>query len=156
MKRTTEKVLAIIGAVFTALSIIGNLVFYGFIKAVTTDEAIRGELELDLSADEAFTAEDVEMFMWFIDSLAGFGMFLIIILVISLIATVIGIIYIWNNKKPKLAGAMFIVGGVFAFGLSITSILLYVAGVFCFTKKEPLVEESSFVEEKSDDTMRPL
>lgn len=156
MKRTAEKVLAIIGAVFTALSIIGNVIFFGFIKAVTSDEVIRGELELDLYTDEAFTAEDVEMFMWFIDSLAGLGWFLVIMLTISLIATIIGIVYIWNNKNPKLAGIMFIIGGLFAFVLSLTSILLYIAGIFCFTKKAPLVDEPSFVEDRSDDTMRPL
>lgn len=160
MKRTTEKVLAIIGAVFTALSIISSLIFYGFIKAVSQDGLLRQEMEMDLLSDEAFTVEDVDMIMWFIDSLAGFGLFIIIILVISLIATVIGIVYIWNDKNRKLAGSMFIVGGLFAFGLSITSILLYIAGIFCFTKKAPYVEESIYIEDGSadgnGDKMKPL
>lgn len=156
MKRTTEKVLSIIGAVFTLLSIIGNTMFFGFIKVLSSDEMARQEMELELFADDAFSAEEVEMVMWFIDSLAGFGLFLIILLVISLIATVIGIIYIWNDKNRKLAGAMFIVGGLFAFVLTPTSILLYIAGILCFTKKPPLGQEPVFIEDGSDDTMRPL
>ena len=156
MKRIAEKVLSIIGLVFTVLSIIGGSVFLLFLKTVTSDVALRKELELEFLADPQFATEDVEMIMWWIDSMEGFGWSLVILLVISLIATIVGIIFMWNNKNTKLAGAMFIVSGLFAFILSPTSILLYIAGILCFTRKATLVDESSFVEENFEDTMRPL
>ena len=61
-----------------------------------------------------------------------------------------------NNKNPKLAGIMFILAGLFAFVLSLTSILLYIAGILCFTRKAPLTDETTFVENQYDDTLRPL
>lgn len=156
MKRTAEKVLSIIGVVFTALSIIGSFMFLLFVKTVTSDGTIRRELEMDFYADPEFSTEDVEMIMWFIDFLEGFGWFLVIVLIISLITTIIGIVFMWNNKNPKLAGIMFIIGGLFAFILSPTSILLYIAGILCLTKKPPLNDETVFVDDHSGDTMRPL
>ena len=156
MKRTAEKVLSIISVVFTAMSLIGSFIFLAFIKTVTSDGVMRREMELDLYSDPEFSAEEVEMIMWFVDFLEGFGWFLVVVLIISLIASVVGIIFMWNDKNPKLAGIMFIIAGLFAFVLSLTSILLYVAGVFCLTKKAPLVDEPPFVEESLDGTMRPL
>ena len=75
-------------------------------------------------------------------------MWLIIIgLIISLILTIIGIVNIWKNKNPKLAGTMFIIAGLSAGILSLTSILLYIAGILCFTKKPPLTNEPQFVDD---------
>lgn len=155
MKRTAEKVLGIISAVFTFLAIIGNIVVFGFIKVLSSDPVMRQELEMDLISEEGFTPEDTEMIMGIIDSLAGLGVILTIVMVISLIATIIGIVYIWNDKNRKLAGAMFIVGGLFAFVLSVTSILLYIAAILCFTKKPPIEDEIVFIEGESEGTMNP-
>ena len=84
-------------------------------------------------------------------------MWLIIIgLIISLVLTIIGIVNIWNNKNPKLAGIMFIIAGVFGGILSLPSILLYIAGILCFTKKPPLTDEPQFMDDQYDGTMRPL
>ena len=89
------------------------------------------------------------------DMFADFSWLFVIALVISLIATIVGIIFIWNNKNPKLAGVMFILAGLFAYVLSPTSILLYIAGIMCFTRKAPLTDDPTFGNQY-DDTLRPL
>lgn len=157
MKRTAEKVLSIISSVFTLLGIIGFFVFAAFMKAALSDGTARSELESQLLlTDPTLGAEDVDIFFGMLESFANFSWFFVIVLVISLIATIVGIIFIWNNKNPKLAGAMFILAGLFAFVLSLSSILLYIAGILCFTRKAPLTDETTFVENHYDDTLRPL
>lgn len=156
MKRTAEKVLSIISAVFTLLFIIGGFAFAAFMKVALTDEAIRSEMEAGFLADPSLGAEDVDMFFGMIEGFADFSWFFVIVLVISLIATIVGIIFIWNNKNPKLAGTMFILAGLFAFVLSPTSILLYIAGILCFTRKAPLADDTTFIGNQYDDTLRPL
>ena len=45
MKRTAEKVLSIISAVFTLLGIIGFFVFAAFMKVALSDGTIRNQME---------------------------------------------------------------------------------------------------------------
>ena len=157
MKRTAEKVLSIISVIFTALSIVLGFMGLGFLKLFTSDPTIRTDFEKEmLDFDSTLTPSDVESVFVYLDLVEDFGWFLIVALIVSLITTIIGIVFIWNNKNSKLAGIMFIISGLFAFILSPTSILLYIAGILCFTRKAALVDESSFVEENFDDTMRPL
>src|SRR4051794_8787807 len=128
MKRTAEKVLSIISAVFTLLAIIAGVAFAAFLKAVLSDGTIRSEMESEFLSDPTLGAEDVDMVFGMFDMFADFSWLFVIVLVISFIATIVGIIFIWNNKNPKLAGAMFILAGLFALVLTPTSILLYIAG----------------------------
>ena len=58
MKRTAEKVLSIISAVFTLLSIIGGVAFAAFMKAVLSDATIRSEMEAEFLSDPALGTED--------------------------------------------------------------------------------------------------
>ena len=155
MKRTAEKVLSIISVVFTLLSIIGGFAFAAFLKAVLADGTLRSDMESEFLADPTLGAEDVEMIFGMFDVFADFTWLFVIVLVISLIATIVGIIFIWNNKNPKLAGAMFILAGLFAFVLTPTSILLYIAGILCFTRKAPVTDDPTFGNQY-DDTLRPL
>ena len=74
----------------------------------------------------------------FIDLFGLFGWGFIILLVISLVLNIIGIVSVNKNKKPKNAGILFIVAGLFAGVLSLTSILLYVAAIMCFVRKPPI------------------
>ncbi|MCZ2260396.1 DUF4064 domain-containing protein [Sporosarcina sp. G11-34] len=156
MSRTAEKVLSIISAVFTALSIVGSLIGLAFFKGFISDPVMRAELEADFLSDPAFAQQDVEILFMVMDSFVGFSWLIIVGLIISLIVTIVGIVAIWNNKNPKLAGAMFIVGGLFAGILSLTSILLYIAAVLSFVRKPPLGQDPSFTEEPYDGAMRPL
>lgn len=156
MKRTPEKVLSIISLVFTVFSIIGVFFLAAFVKAFTGGE-LGSELEMELYADPALTAEDIEMTLWGLEFLAGFIWFMVAILVVSLIAMIVGMVFMWKDKNPKLAGVMFIIAGLFAFIISPTSIMLYIVAILCFTRKPPLIgENQSFVEGNYDDSMRPL
>ena len=157
MKRTAEKVLSIISLVFTLLGIIGGFAFAAFMKAALSDGTIRSEMEAEfLITDPTLGAEDVDLFFGMIETFADFSWFFVIVFIISLIANIIGIVFIWNNKNPKLAGTMFILAGLFVLVLSPSSILLYIAGILCFTRKAPLNDETTFVENQYDDTLRPL
>lgn len=157
MKRTTEKVLAIISAVFTVAFTILGFIGLGFMKMVTSDPAIRADFEKELlDFDSTITPTDVASIFDSLSVFEGISWFLIILLIISLVTTIIGLVFIWNNKNAKLAGIMFIISGLFAFVLTPTSILLYIAGILCFTKKAPLVAESVYSNEQKDDSMRPL
>lgn len=156
MKRTAEKVLSIISLVFTVLGIIGSFFFVGLTKLMTGGE-IGEEIEMELFADPELTAQDIEEILFLFDFLEGFSWFFVAVLIISLIATIIGMVFMWKDKNPKLAGVMFIVAGLFALIISPTSIMLYIAAILCFTRKPPLSEDGqSFVEGNYDDSMRPL
>ena len=156
MKRTAEKVLAIISLIFTVFGIIGSFFLVGFMKLVTGGE-IGEEIEMELFSDPNITPADVEATLWAFDFLEGFSWFFVVVLIISLIATIVGMVFMWNDKNAKLAGIMFIVAGLFAFLITPTSIMLYIAAILCFTRKPPLDGgNQSFVEENYDDSMRPL
>lgn len=157
MSRAAERVMSIMSAVFTGLAIILGLIGLSELKAMLMDEALLLEFEeVIFSTDPSITVEDVNMIMSGLGILEGISIFLIILLVISLIATIIGIIFIWNNKKPKAAGIMFLVGGLFAYVISPTSILLYITAILCFTRKLPLGEEPALVDSPYTNEMRPL
>lgn len=155
MKRTPEKVLSIISLVFTVLSIIGWGIFASFSKAFNNGGFFE-EMEMELYADPALTPEDIEMSMLVFEAMEGFSWFIVAVLVISLVATIVGMVFMWKEKNPKLAGIMFIVAGLFACIITPTSIMLYIAGILCFTRKAPLTDDQSFVSESYDDSMRPL
>lgn len=154
MKRTAEKTLSIISLIFTAISVFGGFFLVSFAKFINS-EIVRDGLEMDLHADPSFTTEDVELILWSLEYLEGFSWIIIVVLMISLIATIIGMVFIWNDKNPKLAGIMFIVAGLFALVISLNSIMLYIAAILSFTRKPPVVDRY-LSEENYDDSMRPL
>lgn len=155
MNRTAERVLSIIALVFTALALIPSFLLILFGKMLS-DENIQNEVTMDLKSDPQFTSEDVDIVLSLLDgvgTMSWLGWGLVFTLIISIVMTIIGMVAIWNNKNPKLAGIMFIVAGLFAFVLSLGSILLYIAAILCFTKKAPT---PPMVEEVYDGDMRPL
>ena len=153
MNRTAERVLSIISLVLTVLALIPSFLLVVFGKALS-EGPFREEIEMDLISDPEFSIEEVDFILSMLEWVGGFGWFAVVVLMISLIVTIFGITAIWNNKNPKLAGILFIVAGLFAFVLSLGSILLYVAAILCFTKKEPA--QPAIVEENNDEAMRPL
>lgn len=156
MNRTPERVLSIISVIFTALALIPSFIIVALGKAISQGE-LREEIEMDLLNDPELSGEETDMVLSILESVSGFGWFFVVVFLISLIATIVGMVAIWNNKNPKLAGIMFIVAGLFALVLSPTSIMLYIAAILCFTKKPPqLPEEDTFMENNYDDSMRPL
>ena len=156
MKRSAEKALSIIGAVFTVLSIVTGFVSLWVYRLAEADPAIRTEIEALLMGDETISSRDRDLILSLLDMFGAFILLITIGLIISLILTIVGIVSIWNDKNPKLAGVMFIIGGLLAGLLSLTSILLYIAGILCFTRKPPLIEDSRGLADDYDGSMRPL
>jgi len=149
MKRTAEKILGVIGLI---LSIIGVLmsgalaVLFQFVKSDPTFELV----------DPSMTQEEIEIAEVFLSLFGGSMWFIIIALIISTVLTIIGLVNIWNNKNPKLAGILFLIAGVLAGLVSLPSILLYIAGILCLVRKPSVMEKTSFTDDSYDGTMRPL
>lgn len=145
--RTGEIALGIIGAVFTFISIIIMALFVSGGSAAFQDETVLQEIESELAADPALAGEDLDIIMQgvsgFIDVFGIFGWTLVALLVISLIFNILAIINIAKNKNPKLAGIFFIVAGIFAYFLSLTSILLYIAAIMSFVRKPPYSDDQT-------------
>lgn len=153
MKRTAEKVLSVISLVLTVLALIPSFLLVAFGKAIT-DGTFRDELEMELISDPELATEDVDFILSILEGVGGIGWLFVAAFLICVILTIIGIVAIWKNKNPKLAGTMFIIAGLVSFVLSLGSILLYIAAILCFTKKEPT--QTVIAEENHDNTMRPL
>jgi uncharacterized membrane protein len=156
VNRTAEKVLSIISAVLTVIGIILSFISLAFFNYLKSDPMIRQDIEAELLADATLSPTDVDMFYTIFDFIGGFMWLIIIGLLISLILIIIGLVNIWKNKNPKVAGTLFIIAGLLGGILNLTSILLYIAGILCFTKKPPVTHEPQFVDDKYDGTMRPL
>ncbi|GGA39781.1 DUF4064 domain-containing protein [Psychrobacillus lasiicapitis] len=142
MSRTGEIVLGVISAVFTIIAIIGVSILVVSGSAAIQDESVKSDIQQEILNDPNFTGEEAEMVVQFLDVLPGmfstFGWGFVIVLVISLVLNIVGIVAVTKNKKPKLAGAMFIIAGLFAGIISLTSILLYIAAIMCFVRKAPV------------------
>lgn len=143
--RTGELVLGVIGAVFTAISVILLAIAVSSGSAALDDPELMGQFEQDviteMQNDPSLTAEDAEMASQFLSEGLGaisvFGWAAVVVLVISLIFNILAIVFISKNRNPKLAGVFFILAGLFAFILSLTSILLYIAAIMSFVRKAP-------------------
>jgi len=164
--RTGEIVLGVIGAVLTTISIILLAIFVSTGSAALNDPTTMAELEQEIvtgiQEDPTLGAEEQQMVLDFVESGMGlFGIFgwgLVITLVISLIFNILAILNIRNNKNPKLAGIFFILAGLFAYLLSFTSILLYIAAIMSFVRKAPYTTDTTRTSEDLDyyEPNRPL
>lgn len=154
MSRTGEVVLGVISAIMTLLSIILVAILVVSGSSLMQDEAFKAEFENIMVTDPNVTDADIQLVNdnmdVVIDAFSVFGWVFIIILVISLILNIVGIVSVSKNKNPKLAGIMFILAGLFAGVISITSILLYVAAIMCFVRKPPVqLQEEYYTTEKT-------
>lgn len=151
ISRTGEVVLGIIGAVFNVIAIIlvSLLVING--STALQDEEFKTIMEQDMLNDPQLTAEEAEQALGFVevfvDLFGVIGWAAVVAFVISLIFNILGIVFVSKNKKPKLAGIMFILGGIFAGIISLTSIILYVAAIMCFVRKPPVKFEDEYTTE---------
>lgn len=154
MSRTGEVVLSVISAIITLLSIVLVTILVISGSSILKDEAVTKQFLTDVATDPNITETDLQLLNdnmdVLIDAFSLFGWVFIIILVISLILNIIGIMSISKNKNPKLAGIMFILAGLFAGVISLTSILLYIAAIMCFVRKPPVqIQEEYYTTEKS-------
>ncbi|MEK5036846.1 DUF4064 domain-containing protein [Sporosarcina sp. FSL K6-3457] len=156
MKRTAEKSLSIVSLVLSIIGIILSVILVSFFNLVKSDPQFQNEFEQGILSDPTLGPEDLEIINMVLGLFGGTMWFIIIGLIISVIMTIVGIVKIWNNNNPKLAGIMFIIAGVLAGVISLPSILLYIAGILCFTRKPPMTDKPQFTDDQYDGTMRPL
>lgn len=145
MKRTGEIVLGIIGMILSLFLVIGGI----FFVSAQNSEEVRSAVEGEIIADPAMEISQQDMNMVF-QVFASFGWALVIAALIGVIFGLVAILNIKGNKRPKLAGWMFIVGavltGLISVGLGFIPALLYlIAGIMCFVRKPPVMQEDPTV-----------
>lgn len=150
INRTAEKVLSIIAAVFTFLGM-GALVIFGiFVNMAKSDPELMNGFRTELLSDGTLTADEVEWFMGFFDLFASLVWLGVVAMFISLVLNIIGLVKM--RKNAKAAGTLFIIAGLFNGILSLTAILLYIAGILCLTKKPPVepLTKDEYVENQTN------
>lgn len=137
VSRAGEKTLGIIGIVFNILAIALLIFTILGLSNVENDPGFRQMLEEQLVADP--TLSDMGDTQAIIDGLlTSFDVVmwtLVALLTISTILALFAVARLGHNRKPKMAGGLFIVAGIFAGLLSLTSILFYIAAIMCLVRK---------------------
>ncbi|GKV65454.1 MULTISPECIES: DUF4064 domain-containing protein [Sporosarcina] len=141
INRTAERVLSIIAVILTGIGLVASVFIALFMSAAVSEPGFQDEMRQILSGDGTFTPSEVDVMIGMVDSFYILIWIAVIAAFISLVLNIIGTIKIWNNSSPKAAGILFIVAGLFGGIISLTSILLYIAGILCFTKKPPMAPE---------------
>ena len=138
INRTAERVLAIIAAILLTLSVVGTTLLGIVWNMASEDPTFMDEFRQQMMNEGVLNGEEMDMFVSFMGSFSIIIWFFVTVALIGLILNIIGLVQIWNNKSPKTAGTLFIIAGLFAGFLTLPSILLYIAGILCFTKKPPM------------------
>lgn len=145
IKRTGEKVLGIIGTIFNVLGIILAIIMITSLSGFEGSE-MQQQMEQEILNDPTLTNQgDAEMA---IDALNAFiqgfdvlGWVFVVLLVISTIFAILAITKLKSVGSASTAGIFFILAGIFAGILSLTSILFYIAAIMCFVRKPPMRED---------------
>ncbi len=145
IKRTGEKALGIIGSIFNVIGIVLSIIlitslsgFEGSQMQMQLEEEIRNDPNLTNPQDVEMTMDMVNSFMQGFDVL---GWIVVALLVVSTVFAVLAMTKLKTNDKANTAGIFFILAGIFAGILSLTSILFYIAAIMCFVRKPPLRED---------------
>lgn len=145
IKRTGEKALGIIGSIFNVIGIILSIIvitslsgFEGSQMQMQLEEEIRNDPNLTNPGDVEMTMDMVNSFVQGFDVL---GWIVVALLVVSTVFAILAITKLKSFDTANTAGIFFILAGVFAGILSLTSILFYIAAIMCFVRKPPLRED---------------
>lgn len=145
IKRTGEKALGIIGSIFNVIGIILSIIFItslsgfeGSQMQMQLEEEIRNDPNLTNPGDVEMTMDIVNSFVQGFDVL---GWIVVALLVVSTVFAILAITKLKSFDKANTAGIFFILAGIFAGILSLTSILFYIAAIMCFVRKPPLRED---------------
>lgn len=145
IKRTGEKALGIIGSIFNVIGIILSIIFITSLSGFEGSQ-MQMQMEEELRNDPNITnPQDAEMAVDALNAVvAGFdviGWVVVILLAISTVFAILAIMKLKSFEKASTAGVFFILAGIFAGILSLTSILFYIAAIMCFVRKPPLRED---------------
>lgn len=146
ISRTGERVLGIIGIVFNVVSIILLAIL------ITSISGLEGTPEFDqfeqeIMNDPAFQGnpEEAQMVVdLIVDGTSVFGWVMVAMLVLSTIFAVVALLNLKKTRSATLAGVFFIIAGLLAGVLSLTSILFYIAAIMCFVRKPPMREDELY------------
>lgn len=145
IKRTGEKALGIIGSVFNVIGIILSIIvitslsgFEGSQMQMQLEQEIRNDPNLTNPGDVEMTMDMVNSFVQGFDVL---GWIVVALLVVSTVFAILAITKLKSFDTANTAGIFFILAGIFAGILSLTSILFYIAAIMCFVRKPPLRED---------------
>ncbi|MCP3740912.1 DUF4064 domain-containing protein [Rossellomorea sp. BNER] len=142
MKRTGEIVLAVIGVILSGLFAIAGI----FVNALIDNPDFQQGMNQEINGDPTLTQSDIDAVISIIESV---GPFLLVVGLISVILGIIGAIAIKGNKKPVLAGIMFILAalviglGTIGFGF-LPGILFLIAGIMSFVRKLKVTTNDAF------------
>ncbi|MFT8321992.1 MAG: DUF4064 domain-containing protein [Bacillus sp. (in: firmicutes)] len=132
MKRTGEIVLGVIGVILSALFFIGGIC----VIALQYNEKLQGELTKTL--EEAGTSStEIQVFF---DAIASGGWIISIAAFLTVILGIIAIVCVKKNRKPKVAGVLFILSTLLivipTFGVGfLPAALFLIAGIMSFVRK---------------------
>jgi hypothetical protein len=129
VKRTAEIVMGIIGIILSGLFAVMGFV----LNTVDLQEV----MEQEINRDPSLTAEDTNYIMQMMESM---GPFLIGLGLISSILGLIAVFLIKGNKRPVIAGILFILAalvvGLGTFGAGfLPGLLFLIAGIMAFARK---------------------
>lgn len=146
ISRTGERVLGIIGIVF---NVVGIILLAWLITSISSLEGTPEfeEFQQEFMNDPAFQGnpEEAQMVLDLMVGGAGvIGWIIVAMLVLSTIFAIVAVINLKNERNAKIAGIFFILAGLLAGVLSLTSILFYVAAIMCFVRKPPMREEDLY------------
>lgn len=136
VSRGAEKTLGVIGIIFNLLTIallVTGILSFSSVQNTTEFQ----QFEQEILNDPTFASqEDAQLFIdTFVSSFSVIGWVIVALLAISTILAILAIANLRNNRSPKAAGVFFIIAGLFAGLLSLTSILFYIAAIMCFVRK---------------------
>ncbi|MBY7142329.1 DUF4064 domain-containing protein [Virgibacillus sp. NKC19-3] len=142
MKRTGEIVLGIIGAlVYGFLGIIGGAMIW-----LQNNEALLQEsLEEAPQQGGEISAEE---FNEVIEVMGSGGTMMLVFSIIAIILGIIAMIFLKGNKRPKVAGIIFLASaviGFFVFGIIfgiMSGVFYIIAGIMCLARKPKTVIEA--------------
>jgi len=134
MKRTAEVVLGIIGAIaYGFLAAIGGVIIW-----LQNNESVGRDFYEEMMAQ----SPDIELMDYqdFLDSLGTTGMLLLIVSLLAIALGVVAMVLLKGNKKPKVAGIIFIVTAVLVAIISlgtgvIAGAFYLIAGIMCLVRK---------------------
>lgn len=142
MSRAGEVALGVIGTILNIILLIFvTLAVVGASNANTDELKQMFEEEIVLS-DPTMTPEDIAVFNDAVDvgiEVVGVvGWVVVVTLLISIILSILGVVKVSKNKRPKAAGIMFIFAGLLSGILLLAPILFYIAAIMCFVRKTPV------------------
>ncbi|MBC1520341.1 DUF4064 domain-containing protein [Listeria aquatica] len=143
IKRTGEVVLSVIGLVL-ALILQGamTIVSFNFMTKTNTESGYQVFADNYEQAirDAGVNLNDAPAARSIVDALHGFNTFFIVALIVVILLSILGIIFIVGNKKPVLAGFLFLFAGIvvilatFLVGF-VPALLFLIAAIMCWARK---------------------